>query len=493
MTSPALDEVIVDRTRKEYGFLLDNKWQKSHSGQTIEILSPIDNSLVGHVQRASIDETNAAVESAFLAQKQWENFLIHERVDILIHTAALLDRYSDLFVDLLVLEIGKPKIEARDEVLRTVDLIIYYAEEGRRMFGEAIPSHAFPDYKKKKLAITKRVPLGVVLAISPFNYPINEVAPKIVSALVMGNSVVLKPATQGSICALHFAALFKEAGLPSGVLNVVTGEGGVVGDTLVSNPLISGINFTGSYETAKTITEKAGVKKLIFGLSGKDASIVLPDADLDLAAGEIASGSFSYGGQRCTGIKRVLVHEAVADIFVEKLVGEVAKTFIIGDPRNDGVTLGPVINDKTANYISELINQAVDLGAVVRLGGKRNGRFIEPTILDGVTTHMRLAFEEPFGPVLPIMRIKTEEEGVAFANQSEYGLQASIFTRDIDKAFALSDSLEVATVQINGKDARSPDHFPFTGFKHSGLGMVQGARYLLEEVSKIKTIVVNTR
>lgn len=493
MTSPALDEILIDRTKNEYGFLVDNRWQKSHSGQTIEVASPIDNSLVGHVQRVSTDEANTAIESAFLAQKQWENFLIHERVDILIHTAALLDRYSDIFRDLLVLEVGKPKNEAHDEVLRTVDLIIYYAEEGRRMFGESIPSHAFPDYKKKKLAITKRVPLGVVLAITPFNYPVNEVAPKVVSALVMGNSVVLKPATQGAICALHFAALFKEAGLPSGVLNVVTGEGSVLGDTLVSNPLISGINFTGSYETAKTITEKAGVKKLVFGLSGKDASIVLPDADLELAVLEIASGSFSYGGQRCTGIKRVLVHEEIADSFVEKLVSEVAKTFIVGDPRNDGITLGPVINDKTASYISELVNEAVDLGAVVRLGGKRNGRFIEPTILDGVSPRMRLAFEEPFGPVLPIIRIKNEEEAITFANQSEYGLQASIFTKDIDKAFTLADLLEVATVQINGKDARSPDHFPFTGFKHSGLGMVQGARYLLSEMSRIKTIVVNTR
>lgn len=478
---------------KVYKYLVGGRWERPEKGKVIEVFSPIDNSVVGKVPALSQEEAERAVEAAREAQKGWEETLIHERVKILLCAAELLHEQADYLTDLLVLEIGKPKKEARDEVLRTVDLIKYYAEEGRRVTGETIASDAYPGYKKVKLAIAERVPLGVVLAIPPFNYPVNEAAPKICAALVAGNTVVLKPPTQGAISCLFLAQVFQKAGLPPGVLNVVTGRGEEIGDFLVSHHQIDVINLTGSYKTAQKVAKMAGVKKLIFGLSGKDASIVLSDANLDLAVSEIASGSFSYAGQRCTGIKRILVEEKIAKDFVKELVAKVKGKFILGDPQKDQTTLGPMINDQTAGYVQELIDEALNLGAKIALGGKRDGRYLEATILEGVTERMRLAWEEPFGPVLPIIKVKGWKEAVQIANQSEYGLQSSIFTQDIDKAFAVARELQVGTVQINGKDARGPDHFPFMGIKHSGLGMVQGAKYLIQEMTRIKTIVVNTR
>lgn len=478
---------------KTYKYLVAGQWRTSKSGKSIKIVSPIDGETIGLVVSLTQEEAEGAVEAAREAQKGWKNTLIHERVEIILKAAQILGEQKEFLTSLLIREIGKPKKEAEDEVSRTADLINYYAEEGRRMSGETLSSDAFPGYKKVKLAIAERVPLGVVLAIPPFNYPINEGAPKICAALVVGNTVVLKPPTQGAISTLHLAYIFQKAGLPPGVLNVVSGRGEEIGDFLVSHPQINAINLTGSYKTARHVSQIAGVKKLIFGLSGKDASIVLSDANLDLAAQEIAKGSFSYSGQRCTGIKRILVEKSVAEEFTQKLCQVVKKEFVLGDPRKDGVTLGPIINDQTAEYVQGLIDDALNLGAKIVLGGKREGRYLEATILSGVTPEMRVAWEEPFGPVLPIIEVKDEKEAVEIANQSEYGLQSSIFTQDIDKAFAVAQALEVGTVQINGKDARGPDHFPFMGIKHSGLGMVQGAKYLLSEMTRIKTIVVNTR
>lgn len=481
------------QTPPVYKYFVNNQWLPSASEKHIEILSPIDNSIVGIVPSVTKEEAESAVESAKNAQKGWEEMLVHERVEIIHKAATLIKENADILRDLIILEIGKPFGEAEEEALRTVDLIDYYAEEGRRLVGDVWDSSAFPGYKKSKIAIARKVPLGVVLCIPPFNYPVNEGAPKIVGALVSGNSVVLKPSTQGAISSLHMVELFRQAGLPPGVLNCVTGKGEDVGDFLITHHLIDAINMTGSYETAEYITKKAGVKKLLFGLSGKDASIVIADADLDLASDEIAKGSFSYGGQRCTGIKRVLVEEKVHDEFVEKLKKVVSKKYKLGDPRIKENTLGPVIDDKTAAYIKELLDDALGLGAKIVLGGRFDGRYLEATILINISKRMKIAWEEPFGPILPVIKVKDWQEAVLVSNESEYGLQSSVFTRNIDTAWAVANALEAGSIQINGKDARGPDHFPFTGFKHSGLGMVQGAKYLIGEMTRYKTVVMNIK
>lgn len=481
------------QTPPVYKFFSQGIWQESQSKKFLAIRTPVNDEIISVVPSVTFAEAEGAVEAARESQKAWEQTAISERVELLHKVAKLIKENVDVLRDLIVLEVGKPYSESEDEVLRTVDLIDYYAEEGRRVIGEVLESSSFPGYPQNKVAIARRVALGVVLAIPPFNYPINEGAPKIVSALVTGNTVVVKPSTQGAISTLHMIEFFNQAGFPAGVLNCVTGEGRDVGEFLVTHHQVNCINLTGSYETAERVSQKAGMKKLLFGLSGKDASLVLADCDITLATSEIAKGSFSYSGQRCTGIKRVLVEEKIYDHFVEELREVVKKKYVLGDPRKKETTLGPVISDKAVKYVQELLDDAVNMGAKIILGGKRKGRYLEATILTNVTKGMRLAWEEPFGPVLPVVKIKNWQEGVQIANESSYGLQSSVFTKDLDSAWQVANALEVGSVQINGKDARGPDHFPFTGSKHSGLGMVQGAKYLISEMTRFKTIVMNTK
>lgn len=451
----------------------------------MDIFSPIDNSLVGTIPEMSATDVNKAVEEASLAQKDWQEIPVEERVNLHKKVAELLEEEKDEFIKLITFEIGKPKKEAEDEVARTIEMIGLYCEEVLKLGGEILKTG-------KKTANISRVPLGVVLAIGPFNYPLNEPCPKIIAALLSGNSCVFKPSTQGAIAGIRFAKLFEEAGFPENMLKVVTGKTGEIGDLLASHPKIAAINFTGSYKTAQHIASICGVKKLVLGLSGKDAAIVLPDCDLELATSEIAKGAFSFAGQRCTAIKRVLAEESIADRLVDKLTRKVEEQFILGDPRKEGITLGPVISKVAADYFEELVNDAKAKGGVIIIGGERKGQFIEATIIDHVSLDMRIAWEEPFSPVLPIIRMRNEEEAIDIANKSEYGLESCIFTKDIDKATTIAGKLEVGTVQINGRSSRWPDNFPFSGVKHSGLGMVAGAKYLLTEMTTLKTIVENT-
>lgn len=452
----------------------------------MDIFSPIDGTLVGAVPQMTPQEINQVVQTAFLAQKSWGKTKMSERVKILRKAAAILEKEKKEFTRLLVLEIGKPQKEAEDEVLRTVEMIEIFIQEAEKITGEILS-----DEKKGKLARVCRVPLGTVLCISPFNYPINEAAVKILGALIAGNTVVFKPATQGAVTSLGLAEIFYQAGVPRDVLAVATGKTSEIGDVLVSHLEIAAINFTGSYQTALHLTQIAGVKKLVFGLSGKDAALVLEDCDLERAVSEIAQGAFSFAGQRCTAVKRVLVEEAIADRFLENLTKLVKEKFILGDPRDPKITLGPVINDAVSDYLEELVSDAKSKGAILVLGGKRKGRFWEATILDHVNREMRIAWEEPFGPILPIIRVKDVGQAIEITNKSEYGLQASIFTKDLERALIIAKELEVATVQINGRPERAPDYFPFSGFKHSGLGMVAGAGYLILEMTRLKTTVFN--
>ncbi len=453
---------------------------------SMDIFSPIDGTRVGTVPQMTPREINQIIETAFLAQKNWGESKMSQRAKVLREVAAILEKEKREFIKLLVFEIAKPQKEAENEVRRTIEMIEIFIQEAEKITGETLE-----DKKRGKVAHICRVPLGTVLCISPFNYPINEAAVKILGALVTGNTVIFKPATQGAITSLRFAEIFYQAGLPRGVLVVATGKTGEIGDILVSHPQIAAINFTGSYQTALHLTQIAGVKKLVFGLSGKDAALVLEDCDLERAVSEITLGAFSFAGQRCTAIKRVLVEEAIADRFLENLTKLVKEKFILGDPRDPKITLGPVINDEAADYIQELVDDAKSKGAILVLGGKRKGRFWEATILDHVNREMRIAWEEPFGPVLPIIRVKDARQAIEIANKSEYGLQASIFTKDLERALLISKELEVATVQINGRPERAPDYFPFSGFKHSGLGMVAGAGYLISEMTRLKTTVFN--
>lgn len=358
------------------------------------------------------------------------------------------------------------------------------------MEGEAISGDNFPGGTRNKMSYVSRVPLGTVLAISPFNYPVNLSMSKIAPALIGGNAVVLKPATQGAISALHVVEIMRKAGIPDGVLNTITGRGSEIGDYVVTHKGINFINFTGSTEVGQHISKISGMVPLLLELGGKDAAIVLEDADLDFAAKNIVSGAYSYSGQRCTAVKRILVQESVADKLVGKIKPLVEK-LTIGNPM-DEVVITPLIDNKATDFVQGLVDDALHKGAKLITGNVRKNNLFYPTLLDNVNVDMKIAWEEPFGPVLPIIRVKDINQAIEIANQSEYGLQSSVFTSDIDKAFYIADKLEVGTVQINNKTERGPDHFPFLGVKASGMG-TQGVKYSIEAMTRPKAVVVNVR
>jgi glyceraldehyde-3-phosphate dehydrogenase (NADP+) len=481
------ENILSENTYKS---LVNGEWIESDSKKTIEIYSPVDKSLVGKIQAFSKDEVDKIVANSKEAQISWGNTPINKRAEILYKVAALLDENADEIAKIMQKEIAKDSNSAISEVKRTVDFINFTASEGNHVEGETIGADSFPGFKKSKISFVTRIPLGTVLAISPFNYPVNLSASKIAPALIAGNSVILKPPTQGAISSLYLAEIFNKAGLPAGLLNVITGRGSEIGDYIVAHKDINFINFTGSSQVGRHIAKLSDMVPLLLELGGKDAAIVLKDADLELASSNIVAGAYGYSGQRCTAVKRVLVVPEVADQLVQ-LVKEKVEQLTIGKPE-DGVDITPLISDKAADFVQELMDDSINQGAKLVIGNKREGNLIYPTLIDNVTTDMRLAWEEPFGPVLPIIRIKDMDEGIKIANESEYGLQSAVFTENINDAFYVAQKLEVGTVQINNKTERGPDHFPFLGVKSSGMG-TQGIRYSIEAMSRPKAIVLNLK
>ncbi len=477
---------------KLYKNLINGEWQESSSGKFIEIKSPIDNSLLGKVPTMTTVEVDEVIEYAKTAQKEWKNKTTSERAKILYKAADLLEANIEELSKVMMMEIAKDLKSCKSEILRTADFIRFSADSAKNMSGESIPGDSFPGFKNDKISIVKREPLGIVLAISPFNYPINLAASKIAPAVVIGNAVILKSATQGTLCGLHLARIFEEAGLPKGILNTVTGKGSEIGDYITTHKEINFINFTGSTDVGQRISKGTTMVPVLMELGGKDAAIILEDADLEHAASNIVAGAFSYSGQRCTAVKRVLVVDSVADQLVDML-REKMTSLKVGNPmETEALDVVPLINDKSADFVMELIEEAKEKGATLIAGGNREGNLVYPTLFDKVTLDMRLAWEEPFGPVLPIIRVKDKDEAIEIANKSEYGLQSSVFTENVNDAFYIADKLEVGTVQVNNKTERGPDHFPFLGVKSSGMG-TQGIRYSIEAMSRLKVTVINLK
>ncbi|MEH6890320.1 NADP-dependent glyceraldehyde-3-phosphate dehydrogenase [Bacillus sp. JJ864] len=476
------------QTSKTYKFYINGEWKESSSGQTIDISSPYLHEVIGQVQAITRTEVDEAIQLAKEAQKDWAEASLQDRAQYLYKWADELVNMQDEIADIIMKEVGKGYKDAQKEVVRTADFIRYTVDEAMHMHGESMMGDRFPGGAKSKLAIIQRAPLGVVLAISPFNYPVNLAAAKLAPALITGNAVIFKPATQGAISGIKMIEALHKAGLPKGLVNVVTGRGSIIGDYLVEHSGINMVSFTGGTHTGRHLAKKAAMIPLVLELGGKDPGIVREDADLQEAAKHIISGAFSYSGQRCTAIKRVLVHEHVADELVRLLKEEVAK-LSVGSPKQDS-TIVPLIDDKSADFVQSLVDDAIQKGATIVIGNKRERNLIYPTLLDHVTEDMKVAWEEPFGPILPVIRVSSDEQAIEIANKSEFGLQASVFTKDINKAFHIANKIEVGSVQINGRTERGPDHFPFIGVKGSGMG-AQGIRKSLESMTREKVTVLN--
>lgn len=471
-----------------YQNLVNGKWKSSE--QEITIYSPINQEELGTVPAMTQTEADEAMQAARAALPAWRALSAIERAAYLHKTAAILERDKEKIGTILAKEVAKRIKAAIGEVVRTADLIRYAAEEGLRITGQAMEGGGFEAASKNKLAVVRREPVGIVLAIAPFNYPVNLSASKIAPALIAGNVVMFKPPTQGSISGLLLAKAFEEAGIPAGVFNTITGRGSEIGDYIIEHKEVNFINFTGSTPIGERIGRLAGMRPIMLELGGKDAALVLEDADLEHAAKQIVAGAFSYSGQRCTAIKRVIVLESVADKLATLLQEEVSK-LTVGDPF-DNADITPVIDNASADFIWGLIEDAQEKEAQALTPIKREGNLLWPVLFDQVTKDMKVAWEEPFGPVLPIIRVASVEEAIAFANESEFGLQSSVFTNDFKKAFEIAEKLEVGTVHINNKTQRGPDNFPFLGVKGSGAG-VQGIKYSIEAMTNVKSIVFDVK
>lgn len=469
---------------KQYKNLVNGEWKLSEN--EIKIYAPATGEELGSVPAMSTEEVDFVYESAKNAFKEWRALSYVERAAILHKAADILVRDAEKIGSVLSKEVAKGHKAAVSEVIRTAEIINYAAEEGIRIEGEVLEGGSFEASSKKKIAIVRHEPVGLVLAISPFNYPVNLAGSKIAPALIAGNVVALKPPTQGSMSGLLLAEAFAEAGVPAGVFNTITGRGSVIGDYIVEHEAVNFINFTGSTPVGERIGQLAGMRPIMLELGGKDSAIVLEDADLEMAAKNIVAGAFGYSGQRCTAVKRVLVMDKVADQLIEH-VHNLVKKLSVGMPE-ENADITPLIDTKAADFVEGLINEASEKGAKAITEIKREGNLICPVIFDNVNTDMRLAWEEPFGPVLPFIRINSVEEAIEISNASEYGLQASVFTNNFPRAFAIGEKLEVGTVHINNKTQRGTDNFPFLGAKKSGAG-VQGVKYSIDAMTNLKSIV----
>lgn len=473
---------------KRFRLFIGGKWVKPKSGKYFSVKSPSSRKVLAEAALGSRDEALQAISEAASSQSKIRNLAAIDRIDILEEASSLIAKYEEYFINILVSEAGKPTIYAKGEVKATKERMRLTLEEARKIYGEYIPGD-WVDDTRNKFAIVLRQPVGIVATITPFNYPLFSPIAKIAPAIVSGNCVVHKPASDTPIISLLLARILQAAGLPDGVLNVVTGPGGEVGDTFISDPRVGAVSFTGSTDVGSKIPAKAGMKKLHLELGGKAAAIVLEDADLDLAAEKITLGIVKNSGQRCDAISRALVIENIADELVKKLRERFMKVKF-GYPWEEGVQVGPLINERALNHVAGLVEDALNKGAVLLTGGKAHGLVYEPTLLDHVPLEARIAWEETFGPVLPVIRVRDEEEAIEISNKSNFGLDSAVFTNSFYKMWRIAKALQVGTVSVNDAPAHGVGNFPFGGVKDSGMGR-EGLGYSIDEMTVIKTISVN--
>ncbi|MDQ1514228.1 MAG: glyceraldehyde-3-phosphate dehydrogenase, partial [Actinomycetota bacterium] len=410
------------------------------------------------------------------------------RLELCEHAAGIVAEHLDTFVDVIVADLGKTPSQAKSEANATKERLGLAREEVRKIFGEYLPGDWIPD-TLGKTGIVMREPVGTVAAIGPFNYPLFLAASKIIPALAAGNTVVAKAPSDDPLPLVLFARVLEEAGLPAGVLNVITGPGGEIGDLLAEHDDISMISFTGSTAVGRRIARLAGPKPMHLELGGNAAAVVLADADLDLAVDKTLTGAFKNAGQRCDAVSRVLVEDSVYDAFAKRAVDEAAE-WTVGDPRADGVQVGPLVNAKAAEAVQRLVEEATGRGAEVLLGGEVDGTYHQPTVLGDVSPEAEIVWEETFGPVLTLVRVADLDAAIALANRSRYGLDSAVFTTNLDQAWKAAHALECGMVHVNDAPAHGVGHFPFGGFKpDSGIGR-EGLGYSIDECTRIKTVVM---
>ncbi len=454
-----------------------------------EVKNPYNGEVIDTVPIAHRQIADLAITEANNAKASLQEMSAFKVSNKLLNAVKKLEERREQFAKSLTLEVGKPINESLVEVDRSIETLRLSAEEAKRIYGESVPLDAGLN-GKGFFAFTQRLPVGVVAAITPFNYPLNLTIHKIAPAIACKNTVIVKPPTEAPLTVMKFCELLNEE-FPDGVVNVVTGYGSEVGDYLVCSADVNKISFTGSVTTGLMISQKAGMKKVTLELGGNDPVIILKDADIDKAVKGIINGAFLNAGQVCMGVKRLIVEEDIADELAAKLVSETEK-LVMGNPLDTETTLGTLISEKAAIQVEETVNNAVKDGAQILTGGVRDGAFYRATVIDRVTRDMDLVVRETFGPVAPIIRVNDLDEAIDVANDTEYGLQAGVFTSDYSSAMRCAQEIEAGTVFVNKQSTFRTDNMPFGGFKNSGVGK-EGIKYAVEEMTKTKLIGLNLR
>jgi acyl-CoA reductase-like NAD-dependent aldehyde dehydrogenase len=457
---------------------------------TFESLNPSTGEVIDSFPRSSADDVDRAVATARAAWEHWRLVPAPERGNILFRFAQLLEQHKPELSELMTREMGKVKAEAGGDVQEAIDMAYYMGGEGRRLFGQTTPSEL-----RDKFMMSIRMPVGVVGAITPWNFPIAIPAWKLMPALVCGNTVVLKPAEDTPLLAQRFVDVLHEAGLPEGVVQIVHGFGEEAGDALVRHPDVPVITFTGSRETGIIVTKNAAdeLKHVHLELGGKNAIIVMDDADVDLAVDGIVWSAFGTAGQRCTAASRVIVHRAVYEQLQSKLVAR-AEKLRIGSPWEDDTDIGPVINETAVEKIHAYTEIGKDEGAKLLTGGERvdgDGFYYRPTVFGDVEPGMRIAQEEIFGPTTALIPVDSFEEAVTAANGVKFGLSSSIFTRDVNKAFAAMRDLQTGITYINAGTTGAEVHLPFGGMKQTGNGHREAGQAALDVFTEWKSVYVD--
>ena len=452
--------------------LIGGEWVDADSGATLDVTNPANGQTIGTVPKSGTAETRRAIEAAEKAFKSWKKTSANERSKLLRRLHDLILENQDPLAELLTMEQGKSLTEAKGEVAISAAYILWFAEEGRRTYGDVVPS----PWADRRLLVTKE-PVGVIAAITPWNFPSSMLARKIGPALAAGCTAVVKPASQTPYSGLAWGALCEEAGFPKGVVNIVTGSASEIGDELCSNPLVRKITFTGSTEIGKMLIEKSAstVKKVSMELGGNAPFVVFDDADIDRAVEGAMVAKYRNSGQTCVCTNRFFVQAGVYDTFVEKLAAA-SRKLKVGAGLDDGTQQGPLIDAKAVEKVEELIADATAKGGTVVTGGKRHdlgGSFFEPTVISGATAAMRVMKEEIFGPVAPVFRFETEDEAVAMANDTEFGLACYFYSGDLGRAFRVSEALKYGMVGVN-EGLITTVEVPFGGVKESGLGREGG-------------------
>ncbi len=476
---------------------IGGEWRPPASGTYASVIDPSTGKSIGEAPIASADEARAAVDAAAAVEESWGATPGHVRAKILRAAAARLRDDRETMARLIATEVGKPIADSRIEADRAVGVFELAAEEIRHLGGESFPADAYerPAGNENRFLFTVRDPIGVVVAIGPFNFPLNLLSHKVAPALAAGNPVVAKPTSAAPFTALRLAEHLAAAGLPAGVLNVVVGPGRTVGDTLVEHPRTRLVTFTGSTEVGKAIAEKAGrhAKRVILEMGGMDPFIVLDDAALDVALPAAIRGAFGYSGQVCTASKRILVQDSIAEKFARSLADR-ANALRVGPALEETTEVGPLIDGAAVVRMEELVADARTRSAKVLAGGSRAssgpGNFYRPTVMDEVPEDARVAREEPFGPIAPVIRFHDLEDAVRIANSTPYGLQAAVYTRDLARGFSLAKRIRAGGVHLNDPTNLRWDALPFGGVKESGLGR-EGLRYAMQEMTEVKLISVN--